>query len=171
MRITIGQLRQLIAEQVDTVNSSGPFSELDGEIEETKRRIVIRKEITATKEQIVALDYEILKLEKEKQRLKTENRKRIAALKSPADKAESASLAAETRANNKRVKDLRNAEWEAEKKAEADRVASGLLPMDGYQIGDQDILDKYYDDKGVTGADYRLKPKFYNAKVKYSLRK
>lgn len=171
MKITIRQLRQLIAEEVDTVDSGGSFSELDNEIEETKRRIVIRKEITATKEQIVKLDYEILKLEKEKQRLKTENRKRIAALKSPADKAESARLAAETRADNKRIAAQRDAERTAEKKLDADRAAAGKLPMDGYQIKDYDILGKYYDDKGDgAGPSYKLKPKFYDAVVPHTLK-
>lgn len=171
MKITVKQLKQLIVEQIDTLERGGSFSTLDSEIEETKRRIAIRKEITATKEQIVELEYEILKLEKEKQRLKTENRKRIAALKSPADKSAAVKKGAETRANNKRAEELRKAEWEAEKKVEADRVASGLLPMDGYQIDDQDILDKYYDDTGdAAGPIYKLKPKFHNTKVKYSLR-
>lgn len=70
MKITIRQLRQLIAEQVDTVEPHPRRDDIDIDIEEAKRRLAIRKEITATKEQIVSLDYEILKLEKEKQRQK-----------------------------------------------------------------------------------------------------
>lgn len=50
MKITIRQLRQLIAEQVDTVEPPRRRDDIDIDIEEAKRRLAIRKEITATKE-------------------------------------------------------------------------------------------------------------------------